>query len=60
MFQCLKLLIAYAPKYHWGIQITCNIILQLSKRKQSSVIIGLVERERIELMMERSSRDPLV
>ena len=38
----------------------CNIFLQLSKGKQSSVISGVVEREGIELMRERPSRDPCV
>ena len=39
---------------------TCNILLQLSKGKRGSVIKGIVEREYIELMMERPSRDPRV
>ena len=39
---------------------TCNILLQLSKGKRGSVISGVVERECIELMWERPSRDPRV
>ena len=39
---------------------TCNILLQLSKGKRGSVISGVVERECIELMRERPSRDPHV
>ena len=34
-----------------------NILLQLSKGKRGSVISGVVERECIEFMTERSSRD---
>ena len=37
---------------------TCNILLQLSKGKRGSVISGVLERECIEFMKERSSRDP--
>ena len=37
---------------------TCNILLQLSKGKRGSVISGVVERECVELMRERPSRDP--
>ena len=39
---------------------TCNILLQLSKGKRGSVISGVVERECIEIMRERPSRDPCV
>ena len=39
---------------------TCDIILQLSKGKRGSVISGVVERECIEFMRERPSRDPRV
>ena len=39
---------------------TCNILLQLSKGKRGSVISGVVERECIEFMMDRPSRDPCV
>ena len=39
---------------------TCNILLQLSKRKRGNVISDVVERECIELMKERPSRDPCV
>ena len=39
---------------------TYNILLQLSKGKRGSVISGVVERECIELMWERPSRDPRV
>ena len=39
---------------------TCNILLQLNKGKRGSVISGVVERECIELMRERPSRDPRV
>ena len=41
MSQCLKPLVAYVPKYHWGIQTTCNILLQLGEGKQDSVISGV-------------------
>ena len=44
MFQCLKLLDAYVAKHHWGIQTICNILLQLSKCKQGSVISGSGKR----------------
>ena len=37
-----------------------NILLQLSKGKRGSVISGVVERECIEFMTERSSRDSRV
>ena len=47
-------------KYHWGIQTTWNILLQLSNWKQGSAMSGAVEGECIEFMRERSSRDPLV
>ena len=39
---------------------TCNILLQLSKGKRGRVVSGVVERERNELIRERSSRDPCV
>ena len=39
---------------------TCNILLQLSKGKRGNVISGVVERECIEFMRERPSRDPRV
>ena len=39
---------------------TCNILLQLSKGKRGNVISGVLERECIELMRERPSRDPRV
>ena len=39
---------------------TYNILLQLSKGKRGSVISGVVERECIEFMTERFSRDPRV
>ena len=39
---------------------TYNILLQLSKGKRGSVISGVVERECIEFMTERPSRDPHV
>ena len=39
---------------------TCNILLQLSKGKRGSVISGVVERECIEFMRERPSKDPRV
>ena len=39
---------------------TCNILLQLRKGKRVRVISGVVERECIELMRERPSRDPCV
>ena len=39
---------------------TCNILLRLSKGKRDSVISGVVERECIELMRERPSKDPRV
>ena len=39
---------------------TCNIILQLSKRKRGSVISGVVGRECIEFMREPTSRDPRI
>ena len=39
---------------------TCNILLQLSKGKRGSVISGVVERECIEFMRERSRGDPRV
>ena len=58
--KCLKPLVAYVPKYHWGIRETCNIPLQLSKWKQGSAIRGVVERECIEFMRERPSMEPLV
>ena len=57
MFQCLKVLAVYVPKYHWGTE-PVNILLQLSKGKRGSVISGVLERECIEFMKERSSRDP--
>ena len=41
----LKHLAAYVPKYHLGIQTTCNILLQLRKGKKDRVIGGLVEGE---------------
>ena len=39
---------------------TCNILLQLNKGKQGSIISSAVERECIEFMRERPSRDPRV
>ena len=33
---------------------SCNILLQLSKGKQGNAIIGVVERECVESMRERS------
>ena len=39
---------------------TCNILLQLSKGKRVNVISDVVERECIELMRKRSSKDPCV
>ena len=41
---------------------TCNILLQLSKGKRGNVIsdVDVVERECIELMRERPSKDPCV
>ena len=39
---------------------TYNILLQLSKGQRDSLISGVVERERIEFMRERPSRDPRV
>ena len=36
---------------------TCNILLELTKGKRGSVISGVVERECIELMRGRPSRD---
>ena len=38
----------------------CNILLQLSKGKRDSLISGVREREFIEFMRERPSRDPRV
>ena len=55
MCQSLKLLFAYVPKYHWGIQTTCNILLQLSKGNQGSAVSGVVKG-----MREHPSREPLV
>ena len=60
MFQCLKLLVAYVPKYNWVIQTTCNNVLQLSKWKQGSTISGVVERACTEFMGEHPGKDPLV
>ena len=37
-----------------------KILLEISKGKQGSAISGVVERECIEFMRERPSRDPLV
>ena len=48
----LILLVAYVTKYHWGIQTTCNNLLQLSKWKQGSAISGAVEGACIEFMRE--------
>ena len=59
MSQYLKLLVAYVPKYHRGIQTTCYFLLQLSKGKQGSAISGVGERECIAFMREHPSRDPL-
>ena len=56
----LILLVAYVTKYHWGIQTTCNNLLQLSKWKQGSAISGVVEGACTEFMRERPCRDPLV
>ena len=39
---------------------TCNILLQISQAKQGKVIGGVVERECIEFMRERPSRDTRV
>ena len=39
---------------------TYNIVLQLRKGKPGRVINGIVERECIELIRERPSRDPRV
>ena len=47
-------------KYHWGIQATWNIFLQLSNWKQDSAMSGAVVGECIEYKRERPSRDPLV
>ena len=60
MFQCLKLQVAYVPKYNWGIQKTCNILLQVSKGKQDRAISGVVEGECIEFIREPPSSDPLM
>ena len=40
--------------------LTCNILLKLSKGKQGIVISGVVERECIEIMREQPSSDPHV
>ena len=48
MFQCLKLLVTYVSKYHWGIKAARNNLLQLIKWKQSSAIIGVLEGACIE------------
>ena len=39
---------------------TCNILLELTKGKRGNVISGVVERECIELIRVRPSRDPRV
>ena len=39
---------------------TCNIPLELTKGKRGNVISGVVERECIELIRGRASRDPRV
>ena len=51
MFQCLKLLAVYVPKYHGGTQ---PVIFR------GSVISVVGEKECIEFMTERLSRDPRV
>ena len=60
MFQCWKLLVAYVPKYNWGIQKICNILLQASKGKKDRAISGVVEGECIEFIREPPSSDPLM
>ena len=46
--------------YHSGIQANCNILLKISKTKQSSGISEVVERECIELTRKLLSREALV
>ena len=57
MFQRVKPLVIYVPKYNWGIQTTCNV-LQFSKEKQGSAISGVVERKSSEFTRERPVREP--
>ena len=58
MFQCLKLLVLYVPKYHWGIQTICNVLLQLDKEKQGSAVSGAAEKECSNFISESPSKNP--